>query len=317
MVRSSLESKEQADYLLTSHSGSSSGTDSFSRDSDEFLGDSRHHNTSSRSRSVAARLVRLHDSASRNAFLPPLRTTIVALVSALLGYLVCSIANRPDAGYVFFGREYLSSTTTLADLPHASFLPDAWTPSTKPLVKPEGLKVVGLIFYGRPMFVNILDCYLRKNLAVNGGYLDEVHFIANTKHEEDLEFLARLVEEVPQYIRVNQTGEWTKLWEHTKDIEADAVIVKIDDDIVRSLPPQHCPSPCYTPRIPLSIPQLTIHPSQVYMADDAIPRLVHTLLTHPNIPMHHITSHRTAPSIQAPTISQFPVRTILLTSASF
>src|ERR1700710_1343156 len=44
--------------------------------------------------------------------------------------------------------------------------------------RPEGLKkIVGLVFYGRPETVSILDCYLKRNLVQNGGMLDEVVWI--------------------------------------------------------------------------------------------------------------------------------------------
>jgi len=103
-------------------------------------------------------------------------------------------------------------------------------------VKPEGLKVIGFIFYGRPMFVNVLDCYLRKNLAVNGGYLDEVHFLANTAVSEDLDYLDGLVEEVPQYIRVNHSGAWNRLWNYTSEFDPETIFIKIDDDVVSVFP---------------------------------------------------------------------------------
>ena len=106
------------------------------------------------------------------------------------------------------------------------------TPALPVYVKPEGVKIIGFIFYGRPMMINVLDCYLRKNLAVNGGYLDEVHFVANTPVQEDLDYLDALVEEVPEYVRVNRTGLWKKLWDYTAQFDPETIFVKIDDDIV-------------------------------------------------------------------------------------
>jgi hypothetical protein len=48
-----------------------------------------------------------------------------------------------------------------------------------PLTKPEGLKVIALVFFGRVDRISILDCYLRQNLVLNGGWLDEVIFVVN------------------------------------------------------------------------------------------------------------------------------------------
>lgn len=45
-------------------------------------------------------------------------------------------------------------------------------------------------------------------------------------------------------------GPWTKLWTYTETLDADTIIVKLDDDLV-------------------------------YMHEEAIPRLVTTLIEHP------------------------------------
>ncbi|KAK2672763.1 hypothetical protein RAB80_010306 [Fusarium oxysporum f. sp. vasinfectum] len=44
----------------------------------------------------------------------------------------------------------------------------------KRLVKPEGVIVSGLVFYGRKSRVSSMRCYLERNLVDNGGWLDEV-----------------------------------------------------------------------------------------------------------------------------------------------
>ena len=62
--------------------------------------------------------------------------------------------------------------------------------------------------------------------------MDEVHFVANTLNERDLAWLDRLTEEVPQYKRIDIVGAWNVLWHHTKNLDPDAVVIKIDDDIV-------------------------------------------------------------------------------------
>lgn len=84
------------------------------------------------------------------------------------------------------------------------------------------------------MFVDILDCYLLKNLAVNGGYLDEVHFITHTDKRPDLRWLDGLVATNKNYKRVDIEGDFSSLWrEHAT--EAETMYIKIDDDIVSGL----------------------------------------------------------------------------------
>jgi len=126
------------------------------------------------------------------------------------------------------------------------------------LIKPEGLRVVGLVFYGRRKFVDILDCYLRQNLVANNGWLDEVHFLARTQNEEDLEWLDDLVQrdnlgEIGyKVIPVNATApDWRfqSLWQHYA-AEPDTIYVKIDDDVV-------------------------------FIDENAIPRMVSSLVAHP------------------------------------
>ncbi|KAI9805927.1 MAG: hypothetical protein M1825_000541 [Sarcosagium campestre] len=100
------------------------------------------------------------------------------------------------------------------------------------LVKPKGVKVIALIFYGRPDRVKILECYLRRNLVENGGQLDEVHWVANTEDQDKLKYLdEHIVPLSPKYIKVslNKTG-YDEIWEHT--VEKDNMYIKIDDDVV-------------------------------------------------------------------------------------
>ncbi|KAK6952664.1 hypothetical protein Daesc_004955 [Daldinia eschscholtzii] len=119
--------------------------------------------------------------------------------------------------------------------------------------KPAGIKVIGMVFYGRKRYVDILDCYLQQNLASNGGYFDEVWFMAHTKDEDDVAWIEDLVKKTPGYKIVGKDkceGESYKcLW--TYAVEDKTIYVKIDDDIVY------------------------IHP-------DAIPQLVHTRIALPH-----------------------------------
>ncbi|RMZ79670.1 hypothetical protein DV738_g3177, partial [Chaetothyriales sp. CBS 135597] len=99
--------------------------------------------------------------------------------------------------------------------------------------KPDGIKVVGLIFFGRRDRVKILNCYLERNLVENGGWLDEVVWFRNTDVEEDLEYLDQLVDEHPTY-RTLKLPEGTKnaynyAW---AQLERGKFYIKLDDDVV-------------------------------------------------------------------------------------
>lgn len=115
------------------------------------------------------------------------------------------------------------------------------TPALKSLApkggwkKPAGIRVVALVFYGRKRTVDFLDCYLLRNLAANGGYLDEVRFMVHTNKEEDVEFLKDLVSKREEHYRIVEGGacEGTSygcIWDSV--VEDDTIYVKIDDDIV-------------------------------------------------------------------------------------
>ena len=110
---------------------------------------------------------------------------------------------------------------------------DASKGKVKQWKKPEGFKIIGLIFFGRPPVVAILDCYLKKNLITNGGWLDEVRFVVNTQKEEDIAYLDELVagEELYKKIVIENMG-YNEVWEH--GVDSENMFIKIDDDIVRS-----------------------------------------------------------------------------------
>ncbi|EMR66140.1 hypothetical protein UCREL1_6874 [Eutypa lata UCREL1] len=118
--------------------------------------------------------------------------------------------------------------------------------------KPNGIRVVAMVFYGRKHNVDILDCYLRQNLASNGGYLDEVWFMVHTTEKGDVKWLRKLTGGEPGYRFVDlgdcTTGHYGCIWEYA--VEDDTIYIKIDDDIL-------------------------------YIHHDAIPQLVHTRLAQP------------------------------------
>lgn len=98
--------------------------------------------------------------------------------------------------------------------------------------KPAAMKIIGLVFYGRRQFVSVLDCYLKRNLAKNGGLLDEVIFVAKTDDQEDLDFLDSLLAGEPLYssYHVNSTGlDFSQMY---KSCVRGNIYIKIDDDIL-------------------------------------------------------------------------------------
>lgn len=122
----------------------------------------------------------------------------------------------------------LSSTSTshasYASSTLAATLKDGWE-------KPSGFKIIGLIFFGRPPVVDILDCYLKKNLVSNGGWLDEVHFVVNTMKEKDIAYLDMLIETADEYKKKTlKSLGYNEIW---KTVEPEHMYIKIDDDIVK------------------------------------------------------------------------------------
>jgi len=70
-------------------------------------------------------------------------------IAAGLGFLLCYLL------------ESVFQTTPLVrnslSIPSASSTTFAYPTARHDLVRPQDVKVIGLIFYGRPMFVNVLD----------------------------------------------------------------------------------------------------------------------------------------------------------------
>jgi hypothetical protein len=117
------------------------------------------------------------------------------------------------------------------------------------LTRPEDTKIVGLVFYGRRDRSSILDCYVRNNLRVNGGWLDEVAWGVNTENKDDLAYLELLLARTPEYRKVElRQKSYVGLW--AESIEPGNIYVKLDDDIV-------------------------------FIDNDAVPGIVETLLSHP------------------------------------
>lgn len=132
-------------------------------------------------------------------------------------------------------------------LPHA--------PSLAGFVKPEGVKIVGLVFYGRKSRVEIMRCYLevrettmvltngarplltfrKRNMVDRGGWLDEVHWVENTGKKDDLAYLEKILKSNERYKKIDLKKEgigfegYAHAWGHLKP---GHLYVKIDDDVV-------------------------------------------------------------------------------------
>ncbi|PWI64411.1 hypothetical protein PCL_10479 [Purpureocillium lilacinum] len=126
--------------------------------------------------------------------------------------------------------------------------------SQLPPKKPANTTVSGVVFYGRKDRVSCLRCYLERNLHENGGWLDEVLWVVNTDNADDLRYLDEIIESSPTVHRkLVIPGE--KLWVYSyfkawQRLDRGKYYVKVDDDIL-------------------------------WMADDAIPRLVAQKLARP------------------------------------
>ena len=113
---------------------------------------------------------------------------------------------------------------------------ESTTASPPKWVKPTGFRIVALVFYGRPATVSVLDCYLKKNLVDNGGYLDEVLWLARTESDHDLGYLQALMNTTKRYTTVTfgeKKPTFHKMWERATD--ANTLYIKIDDDMVCGL----------------------------------------------------------------------------------
>lgn len=109
-------------------------------------------------------------------------------------------------------------------------------PGTAIVLHKPPQRIVGLVFAGRQEYVSILDCYLRRNLVRNGGWLDEVLWLISTPSKWDEAYLMDLVAEVPEYTS-HHASEFEP--EGKKDYSAryqycqrNTIYVKIDDDVV-------------------------------------------------------------------------------------
>ncbi|KAH7233604.1 hypothetical protein BKA59DRAFT_319621 [Fusarium tricinctum] len=103
-----------------------------------------------------------------------------------------------------------------------------------PLIKPENTTVSALVFYGRRSRVEIMKCYIERNMVDNGGWLDEVLWVVNTDKQEDLRYLEEILATNPRYKKIYpdeiaSTYSYKNIW---KLLDRGKYYVKIDDDVV-------------------------------------------------------------------------------------
>lgn len=105
-------------------------------------------------------------------------------------------------------------------------------------VKPDNITVSGLVFYGRQSRVEIMKCYIERNLVENGGWLDEVLWVVNTEQKGDLRYLEEILASNPQRYKkiysdeIAGTYTYKNIW---KKLDRGKYYVKIDDDVVRAI----------------------------------------------------------------------------------
>ncbi len=155
------------------------------------------------------------------------RCMLIALGIAAALLLLSTFYLRQHGGIVMPAEPSEAATQT-PSIPIPVQLPDAKVSKWE---KPTGFKIIGLIFFGRPSVVEILDCYLKRNLASNGGFLDEVHWVVNTDKKQDIQYLDDLLETSAVYKKINIPSlTYNSVWEHA--VERDHMYIKIDDDMV-------------------------------------------------------------------------------------
>ena len=99
-------------------------------------------------------------------------------------------------------------------------------------VRPGGLKITAVVFYGRRAPSSLLECYLRRNLVSNGGWLDEVIWAINTMDLRDQEYMYDLVLTSDSYRRLDiNEGGYNDIWQ-TAFTQNDTMYIKIDDDVI-------------------------------------------------------------------------------------
>ncbi|KAB8231037.1 uncharacterized protein BDW43DRAFT_144123 [Aspergillus alliaceus] len=103
----------------------------------------------------------------------------------------------------------------------------AYSKNLRSFEKPKDLKIIALVPFRSHERTEILDCYLRRNLVDDQGFLDLVIFIPQMNDTESLEWLTSVVERTPRY-RISETADYVQ-WGGT---DKNVMLIKIDGDII-------------------------------------------------------------------------------------
>ncbi|KAL4787527.1 hypothetical protein BJX76DRAFT_299546 [Aspergillus varians] len=123
----------------------------------------------------------------------------------------------------------------------------AFSQSPRYFSNPKDVAIVALVPFHQRRQTEILDCYLRRNLASNGGFLNQVVFIPQTNHTESLGWLASTVDRESSYTASENSDRSFD----TVDKKLDTLFIWIDGDVV-------------------------------FLEDHTIPTMVKTKLNHPD-----------------------------------
>jgi hypothetical protein len=163
-----------------------------------------------------------------------LQSLLVGLAAAIIVTLVIVILVLLARGKpAYEAQKHRTNTHPTWDPPKLSPAPNTTIPypTKAKFEKPRGFKIIALVFFGRAPTVAILDCYLKKNLVSNGGFLDEVHWAVNTENQDDIHYLEGLLRTSPLYKKkIFPLNGYVSVWENA--VEADHMYIKLDDDIV-------------------------------------------------------------------------------------
>ncbi|CAJ1394555.1 unnamed protein product [Effrenium voratum] len=96
----------------------------------------------------------------------------------------------------------------------------------------ESQRVEAVVVYGRKDRVEILCRYLVRNLRINGGVIDKVHFVVHAAMREDMDYLQELISaHAPHFAYPAVTGRrLAKFYSVCTDPET--IYLKMDDDMV-------------------------------------------------------------------------------------
>ncbi|EED17367.1 conserved hypothetical protein [Talaromyces stipitatus ATCC 10500] len=88
--------------------------------------------------------------------------------------------------------------------------------------KPGNLNISGLVTFDRRDRVELSHCYLERNLVTNGGWLDNVVWVVNTKNKSDLAYLDEILARSPLYLKSDHA-------EMRRTVSRETMYIKIED----------------------------------------------------------------------------------------